>query len=93
MTILKVLCLWKRLSTIQRLRDSYQATGIVKYRRRSGKPKMTTRRFKRPSDGNLRRVYQRNLYRRYEFWLTIISSRQIIGLRGYLYPDFLIKTF
>ena len=29
-------------STIQRLRDRYQDTGTVKYRRRSGQPRMAT---------------------------------------------------
>ena len=38
-------------STIQRLRDRYQATGTVKDRRRSGQPRLTTRR----QDGTLRR--------------------------------------
>ena len=31
------------LSTIQHLRDRYQATGTVKDRRRSGQPRITTR--------------------------------------------------
>ena len=35
MTILEVLGLWERLSTIQRLRYRYQATGTVIFRRRS----------------------------------------------------------
>ena len=36
MTFRKVLGLWERRSTLQPLRDRYQATGTVKYRRRSG---------------------------------------------------------
>ena len=46
-------------STIQRLRDRYQATGTVKDRRRSGQPRMAT-------DGNRQLtsiVYRRYLHR------------------------------
>ena len=65
-------------STIQRLRDRYQAAGTVKDRRRSGKPRMVT-------DVNRQLtsiVYRRYLHRRYPSRLTTVSVRQIVGLQG-----------
>ena len=60
-------------STIQRLRDRYQATGTVKDRRRSGQPRIRTRR----QDGTLRR-----LHRRFPFRPATVSARRTVGLRG-----------
>ena len=64
------------LSTIQRLRDRYQATGTVKDRRRSGQPKMAT--------GVKRQLtsiaYRRYLHRRYLFRLATVSARPMVGL-------------
>ena len=59
-------------STIQRLRDRYQATGTVKDRRRSGHPRMAT---------SVKRqltliVYRRYLHRRYPFRSAIVSARR-----------------
>ena len=56
-----------------RLRDRYQATGTVKDRRRSGQPRITTRR----QDGTLRR-----LHRRFPFRPATVSARRTVGLRG-----------
>ena len=58
-------------STIQRLRDRYQATGTVKDQRRSGQPKMAT-------DVKMQLmliVYRRYLHRRYPVWLADVSAR------------------
>ena len=71
-------------STIQRLRDRYQATGTVKDRRRSGQPKMAT-------DVNWQLtsiVYRRYLHRRYPFRPATVSARQIVGLQGYFFLIF-----
>ena len=65
-------------STIQRLRDRYQATRTVKDRRRFGQARMAT--------GVKRQlsliVYQRYLRRRYLFWPATVSARRIVGLQG-----------
>ena len=63
-------------STIQRLRDRYQATGTVKDRRRSSQPKMATG-FKRQLTSI---VYRRYLHRRYPFRPATVSARRIVGL-------------
>ena len=68
-------------STIQCLRDRYQATGTVKDRRRSGQPRMATG-VKRQLTSI---VYRRNLHRRYPFQLGTVSARRIIGLQGYFF--------
>ena len=66
------------LSSIQRLRDRYQATGTVKDRRRSGQPRMATT-VKR----QLRSiVYRRYLHGRYPFQAAAVSVRRILGLQG-----------
>ena len=49
------------LSTIQRLRDRYQATGTVKDRSRFGQPRMATGVKRQPT----LIVYRRYLHRRY----------------------------
>ena len=58
-------------STIQRLRDRYQATGTIKDRRRSGQPRMAT--------GVKRQltwiVYRRYLHQRYPFRPITVSAR------------------
>ena len=65
-------------STIQRLRDRYQATETVKDRRRFGQPRMAT--------GVERQltliVYRRYLRRRYPFRPTTVSARRIVGHQG-----------
>ena len=66
------------LSTIQRIRDRYQATGTVKDRLRSGQPRMATD-VKRQLTSI---VYRRYLHRRYPFWLATVSARGIVGLQG-----------
>ena len=63
-------------STIQRLRDRYQATGTVKDQRRSGQPRMATG-VKRQLTSI---VYPRYLHRRYWF-LASVSARGIVGLQ------------
>ena len=65
-------------STIQRLRDRYQATGTVKDRRISGQPRMATGVKQRLTSI----VYRRYLHRRYPFWLATVSVRGIVGLQG-----------
>ena len=65
-------------STIQRLIDRYQATGTVKDRRRSSKPRTATDVKSQVTSI----VYQRYLYRRYPFWLGTVSARRIVGLQG-----------
>ena len=57
-----------QLSSIQRLRDRYQATGTVKDRRRSGQPRMGI-------GVNSQLVYRRYLHRRYPFWPATVSAR------------------
>ena len=64
-------------STIQRLRDRYQATGTVKDRRRSGQPRMATG-VKRQLTSI---VYRRSLHRRYPFRRATVSVRRIVGLQ------------
>ena len=65
-------------STKQRLRDRYQATGVVKDRRRSSQPRM--------ANGVKRQlpsiVYRRYLHRRYPFRPATVSARRIVGLQG-----------
>ena len=65
-------------STIWRLRDRYQATGIVKGRHRSSQPSMAT--------GIKRQltliVYRRYLHQRYPFRSASVSARPIVGLQG-----------
>ena len=65
-------------STIQRLRDRYQATGTVKDRRRSGQPKMATS-VKSQLTSIMNRRY---LHRRYPFQLATVNARGIVGLEG-----------
>ena len=70
--------LYCHLSTIQRLRDRYQATGTVKDCRRSCQLKMAT-------DVNsqlMSIVYRQYLHRRYPFQPATVSARGIIGLEG-----------
>ena len=66
------------LSTIQRLRDRYQATGTVKDRRRSGQPKMATG----VKSQHTSIVYRRYLYRRCPFQPATVSARGIVRLEG-----------
>ena len=65
-------------STIQHLKDRYQATGTVKDRRRSGQPRMATG-VKRQLTSI---VYRRYLHRRYPFRRATDSARRIVGLQG-----------
>ena len=65
-------------STIQRPRDRYQATGIVKDRRRSGQPRMVTG-VKRQLTSI---VYRRYLHRRCPLRSTTVSASRIVGLQG-----------
>ena len=65
-------------STIQRLRDRYQATGTVKDRRKSGQPRMATGVKQQLTSI----VYRRCLHRRYPFCLATVSVRGIVGLQG-----------
>ena len=65
-------------STIQRLRDRYQATGTVTDRRRSSQPRMATS-VKRQLTSI---VYRRYLHRRYPFRSATVSARRIVGLQG-----------
>ena len=65
-------------STIQRLRDRYQAAGTVKDRRRSGQPRMATGVKSQVTST----VYRRYLHRRYPFRLGTVSARRIVGLQG-----------
>ena len=51
-------------STIQRLRDRYQATGTIKDRLRSAQPRMATGVKSQLTSI----VYRRYLHRRYPFW-------------------------
>ena len=76
-------------STIQRLRDRYQTTGIVKDRRRSGQPRMATG----PKSQLTSIVYRQYLHRRYRFRPATISARRIVGLKCNLFEIFLIKIF
>ena len=61
------------LSTIQQLRDRYQATGTVKDRRRSGQPKKAT---------SVKSQLTLIVYRRYPFQPATVNARGIIGLEG-----------
>ena len=65
-------------STIQRLRDRYQATDTVKDRRKSGQPRMATCVKQQLTSI----VYRRYIHRRYPFWLATVSVRGIVGLQG-----------
>ena len=56
-------------STIQRLRDRYQATGTVKDRQ----PRMAT---------GVKQQLKLIVYRRYSFWLATVSVMGIVGLQG-----------
>ena len=58
-------------STIQRLRDRYQATGTVKDQLRSGQPRMVTA----VKSQLTLIVYRRYLHRRYPFWSATVSCR------------------
>ena len=66
------------LSTIQRLRDRFKATGTVKDRRRSSQPRMATG-VKRQLTLT---VYRRCLHRQYLFLPIFVSARRIVGLQG-----------
>ena len=59
-------------STIQRLRDRYQATGTVKDRRRSDQPRMAT---------CVKSQLTSIVYRRYPFRPATVSVRRIVGLQ------------
>ena len=62
-------------STIQRLRDRYQATGTVKDRRRSGQPIMAA-----GVKSQLTSIVDRRyLHRPYPFQPATISARRIVG--------------
>ena len=65
-------------STIQCLRDRYQATGTVKDRRRTGQPRMATGIKSKLTFI----VYRRYLRRQYPFWPATVSARRIVGLQG-----------
>ena len=76
-------------STIQRLRDRYQATGRVKDRHRSGQPRMET-----GIKSQLTSIaYRRYLHRRYQFRPATASVRWIVGLPWWFVSDFLMKIF
>ena len=75
-------------STIQCLRDRYQATGTVKDRHRSGQPRMATGVKSQLTSI----VYRRYLPQRYPFQLATVSARRIVGLQGQFVSDFLIKN-
>ncbi|XP_052268074.1 uncharacterized protein LOC127869486 [Dreissena polymorpha] len=60
-------------STVKRLWERYNVTGIVKDRPHSGQPKITTPR----QDANLRRVHSR-----FRFCSATQSARLTIGIRG-----------
>ena len=65
-------------STIQRLRDRYQATGTVKDRCRSSHQRMATGAKRQLTSI----VYRRYLHRRYPFQPATVSARRIKGLQG-----------
>ena len=65
-------------STIQCLRDRYQATGTVKDQRRSGQSRMATGVKSQLTSI----VYQQYLHRRYPFRLATVSARRIVELQG-----------
>ena len=67
-----------RLSTIQRLSNSYQATRTVKDRGRFGQPRMATG-VKRQLTSI---VYQQYLHRGHPFRPATVSAGQIVGLQG-----------
>ena len=69
-------------STMQRLRDRFQATGTVKDRRRSSQPRMAT---------SIKRQLTSIVYRRYPFRPATVSARRIVGPKGIFISDFLIK--
>ena len=66
------------LSTIQRLRDRYQATWTDKDRRRSDQQRIATGVRSQVTST----VYRRYLHRRYPFRLKTVSTRRIVGLQG-----------
>ena len=59
-------------STIQRLRDRYQATGTVKDRRRSCQPRMAT---------VVKSQHTSIMYRRYPFRPATVSARRITDMK------------
>ena len=65
-------------STIQSLRDQYQATGTVKDRCRPGQPRMAN---DVKSQVTLI-VYRRYLHLQYPFRLRTVSARRIVELQG-----------
>ena len=65
-------------STIQHLRDRYQATKTAKCRRRSGQPRMATGVKSKFTSI----VYRRYLHRGYPFWSATVSARRIVGIQG-----------
>ena len=65
-------------STIQSLRDRYQAIGTVKDQRRSGQPRMATG-VKRQLTSI---VYRRYVHRRYPIQLATVSARRIARFQG-----------
>ena len=66
------------LSTIQRLRDRYQAFWTANDRCRSGQPRMATSIKSQVTSI----VYRRYLRQLYPFQLGTISARRIVGLQG-----------
>ena len=65
-------------STMQRLRDCYQATGTVKDQHRFGQQRMAID-VKRQLSWIM---YQRYLHRQYPFRPATVSVRRIVGLQG-----------
>ena len=65
-------------STIQHLRDRYQATWTVKDQHRSGQPRMATGVKSQLTSI----VYQQYLHQRYPFRPATVSARRIVGLGG-----------
>ena len=65
-------------SIMQHLRDSYQATGTVKDRRRSGQPRMATGAKSQLTSI----VYRRYLHQRYPLRPATASARRIVELQG-----------
>ena len=67
-------------STIQHLRDRYQATKTAKGRRRSGQPRMATGVKSKFTSIVCRRYL--HVHRRYLFWPATVSARRIVGIQG-----------
>ena len=76
-------------STIQSLRDRYQAIGTVKDQRRSGQPRMATG-VKRQLTSI---VYRRYVHRRNPFQMATVSARRIVRFQGVICFWFFNKKY